>query len=45
MVLMVPAAAAADTGGLNYLAILDTAADVAKAMLHLHSVNVLHSDL
>lgn len=32
-------------GGINYLAILDTAADVAKAMLHLHSVNVLHSDL
>jgi hypothetical protein len=32
-------------GGVNYLAILDTAADVAKAMLHLHSLNVLHSDL
>jgi hypothetical protein len=29
----------------NYAAILDTAADVAKAMLHLHSRNVLHSDL
>jgi hypothetical protein len=34
-----------DTGGLNYLAVLDTAADVTKAMLHLHSLNVLHSDL
>jgi hypothetical protein len=34
-----------DNGGINYLAILDTAADVAKAMLHLHSLNVLHSDL
>lgn len=38
-------AGAADSGTLNYLAILDTAADVAKAMLHLHSLNVLHSDL
>lgn len=36
---------AVENGGLNYLAILDTAADVAKAMLHLHSLNVLHSDL
>lgn len=36
---------AAENGGINYLAILDTAADVAKAMLHLHSLNVLHSDL
>lgn len=32
-------------GLVNYLAILDTAADVAKAMLHLHLMNVLHSDL
>jgi serine/threonine protein kinase len=31
--------------GVNFLAVLDTAADVAKAMLHLHSCNVLHSDL
>jgi hypothetical protein len=38
-------AAVAENGGINYLAILDTAADVAKAMLHLHSLNVLHSDL
>lgn len=36
---------AAESGGINYLGILDTAADVAKAMLHLHSLNVLHSDL
>lgn len=32
-------------GGLNYHAILDTAADVAKAMLHLHLNDVLHGDL
>ncbi|KAL6760519.1 kinase-like domain-containing protein [Haematococcus lacustris] len=31
--------------GLNYRAVLDTALDVAKAMLHLHSLNVLHADL
>ncbi|KXZ45700.1 hypothetical protein GPECTOR_51g685 [Gonium pectorale] len=31
--------------GLNYPAILDTAADVAKALLHLHLNDVLHSDL
>ncbi|KAG2426117.1 hypothetical protein HYH02_014872 [Chlamydomonas schloesseri] len=31
--------------GLNYLAILDTAADVAKALLHLHLNDVLHGDL
>jgi len=30
---------------LNYAAILDTAADVAKAMLHLHRHQVVHSDL
>ncbi|GFH10260.1 mitogen-activated protein kinase kinase kinase MLT, partial [Haematococcus lacustris] len=31
--------------GLNYRAVLDTALDVAKAMLHLHSLNILHADL
>ncbi|GIL91517.1 hypothetical protein Vretimale_18402 [Volvox reticuliferus] len=31
--------------GLNYPAILETAADIAKAMLHLHMNDVLHSDL
>lgn len=31
--------------GLNYRAILDTALDIAKAMCHLHAMNVLHSDL
>lgn len=30
---------------LNYKGVLDTACDVAKAMLHLHEANVLHSDL
>ena len=30
---------------LNYAAILETAADVAKAMLHLHARHVVHSDL
>ena len=33
------------THTLNYHAILDTALDVAKAMCHLHAMNVLHSDL
>jgi hypothetical protein len=27
------------------LAVLDTALDVARAMLHLHDNNILHSDL
>ncbi|KAG1672492.1 hypothetical protein FOA52_002800 [Chlamydomonas sp. UWO 241] len=31
--------------GLKYRATLDTALDVAKAMCHLHAMNVLHSDL
>mmetsp|Transcript_4672 Transcript_4672/g.14117 ORF Transcript_4672/g.14117 Transcript_4672/m.14117 type:complete len:888 (-) Transcript_4672:1869-4532(-) len=31
--------------GLKYKAILDTALDVAKAMTHLHAMNVLHADL
>ncbi|KAG2491275.1 hypothetical protein HYH03_010282 [Edaphochlamys debaryana] len=31
--------------GLNYPAILDTCADVAKALLHLHLNDVLHGDL
>jgi hypothetical protein len=30
-------------GGLNVAAMLETAADVAKAMLHMHAANVLHS--
>ncbi|KAG2498087.1 hypothetical protein HYH03_003845 [Edaphochlamys debaryana] len=32
-------------GAPNMAAILETAADVAKAMVHMHSANVLHSDL
>ena len=31
--------------GLNYAAILDTALDIAKAMLHLHAADILHGDL
>ncbi|GLI65582.1 hypothetical protein VaNZ11_009155 [Volvox africanus] len=31
--------------GVNYGGVLDTAADIAKAMLHLHIANVLHGDL
>ncbi len=31
--------------GLNYPAILDSAIDIARAMLHLHCNNVLHMDL
>ena len=30
---------------LNFHAILDTSLDIAKAMVHLHAMNVLHSDL
>ena len=32
-------------GAVNYAAVLDTAADVARAMVHLHRQNVIHSDL
>ncbi|KAG2438990.1 hypothetical protein HYH02_010781 [Chlamydomonas schloesseri] len=32
-------------GALNLAAMLETAADVAKAMVHMHAANVLHSDL
>eukprot|EP00200_Dunaliella_tertiolecta_P016210 CAMPEP_0202421856 /NCGR_PEP_ID=MMETSP1128-20130828/50555_1 /ASSEMBLY_ACC=CAM_ASM_000463 /TAXON_ID=3047 /ORGANISM="Dunaliella tertiolecta, Strain CCMP1320" /LENGTH=1194 /DNA_ID=CAMNT_0049029899 /DNA_START=159 /DNA_END=3743 /DNA_ORIENTATION=+ len=34
-----------DPNGLNYPAILDSAEDIARAMLHLHCNNVLHMDL
>jgi hypothetical protein len=34
-----------DSGGVNYPAVLDTAVDVARAMVHLHRQSVLHSDL
>ncbi|KAG2443737.1 hypothetical protein HXX76_002083 [Chlamydomonas incerta] len=33
------------SGALNLAAMLETAADVAKAMVHMHAANVLHSDL
>ena len=29
----------------NYAAVLETAADVAKGMLHLHACGIVHSDL
>ncbi|KAF8066284.1 Gucy1b1 [Scenedesmus sp. PABB004] len=32
-------------GGLNYPAVLDTAVEIATAVAHLHTCNVLHSDL
>ena len=31
--------------GVNYVAVLETASEVAKGMLHLHSLNILHGDL
>jgi len=31
--------------GLNYAAVLDSAADIARAMLHLHCNNVVHADV
>ena len=37
--------APAGSSGVNYAAVLDTAADVARALLHLHKQHVLHSDL
>jgi serine/threonine protein kinase len=39
------AAGASSTGGVNLAAVLDTAIDVAAAMVHLHRRNVLHGDL
>ena len=32
-------------GEINYRAVLDTACDVARGMLHLHELNIVHSDL
>lgn len=32
-------------GSLNYKAVLDTAADIARGMMHLHSMSVIHADL
>lgn len=31
--------------GLDYCSVLDTAADIAKGLLHLHSLNIIHGDL
>ncbi|KAG2453178.1 hypothetical protein HYH02_002502 [Chlamydomonas schloesseri] len=38
-------AGSGSTGALNLAAILETAADVAKALVHMHAANVLHADL
>jgi serine/threonine protein kinase len=34
-----------DIGQVNYSALLETAADVARAMIHVHSLNILHNDI
>lgn len=34
-----------ENGSVNYPAVLDTAIEIATAVLHLHHRNVLHSDL
>ena len=34
-----------EDGSLNYPAVLETAADIAKGMAQLHSLNIVHSDL
>ena len=31
--------------GINYRAVLETALDIAKGMLHLHMLDLVHSDL
>ena len=33
------------SSGVNYKALLEAAADVARAMIHLHSLNILHNDI
>jgi serine/threonine protein kinase len=33
------------TDCINYLAVLDTAADVARGMVYLHKMDIVHSDL
>ncbi|GAX77879.1 hypothetical protein CEUSTIGMA_g5321.t1 [Chlamydomonas eustigma] len=35
----------ADSGRLNRLAVLEVASDIARGMLHLHTQNIVHSDL
>ena len=44
--LLSPASATVDAAAaLNYLAVLEVASDVARGMLHLHDLDILHCDL
>ena len=38
-------AATVDAGAPNYLAVLELASDVARGMLHLHDLDIMHCDL
>ena len=40
-----PASAAATAGPIDYLSVLETAADIARGMAHLHACNIVHLDL
>ena len=44
--LLSPASASVDAAAaLNYLAVLEVASDVARGMLHLHDLDIMHCDL
>ena len=40
-----PVADADATGPIDYLSVLETAADIARGMAHLHACNIVHLDL
>ena len=40
-----PASAADVAGPIDYLSVLETAADIARGMAHLHACNIVHLDL
>ena len=40
-----PAPATAAAGPIDYLSVLETAADIARGMAHLHACNIVHLDL